>query len=254
MLQKIESGLKARFDGQLVGELLEAYRDAKHNFFLGGLRLSAVEAGRFCEAAFRMLEQATSGKFTPLGTQINTEAIISALAKIPKANAPDSIRIHIPRALRVVYDIRSKRDAAHLADGIDPNLQDATLVASVLDWVLAEFVRLYHGVDANEAQRIIDRLVARKAPAVEDFDGFLKVLKPSLQVRQYVLLLLYERGPDGANFEQLEMWVRPSMRKNLKRTLGQMVDDLAFVHEAGGIYFLTKLGVSEVETKRLHDM
>jgi hypothetical protein len=90
------------------------------------------------------------------------------------SNYSDSIRLHIPRAIRVVYDIRNKRDAAHLADDIDPNLQDATLVISNLDWILAEFIRLYHNVSADEAQKIIEGLVARKVPVIEDFDGFLK--------------------------------------------------------------------------------
>jgi hypothetical protein len=48
MLDQIATGLKARFPDKLVGELLSAYQEAKHNFFLGGLRLSAVEGGRFC--------------------------------------------------------------------------------------------------------------------------------------------------------------------------------------------------------------
>src|SRR5262249_20266274 len=140
-LAKIETDLKTVFDGKLVNELLAAYQEAKRNFYFGGLRLSAVEGGRFCEAAFRMIEQIIGGTFTPLKTQIHSEKIISAAAQ---AKAPDAIRIHIPRALRVVYDIRNKRDAAHLADDIDPSEQDATFVAAALDWTLAEFVRLYH--------------------------------------------------------------------------------------------------------------
>ena len=36
---------------------------------------------------------------------------------------------------------------------------DATLVISILDWVLAELVRMYHKVSADEAQKIIDGLV-----------------------------------------------------------------------------------------------
>ena len=69
----------------------------------------------------------------------------------------------------MVYDIRNKRDAAHLADDIDPNEQDATLVAATLDWVMAEFVRLHRGVSADEAQKIIGSLVARSPPAVQNF-------------------------------------------------------------------------------------
>ena len=59
----------------------------------------------------------------------------------------------------VVYDVRNNRDVAHLGADIDPNLMDATLVISILDWVLAELVRMYHKVSADEAQKIIDGLV-----------------------------------------------------------------------------------------------
>ncbi len=65
---------------------------------------------------------------------------------------------------------RRRRDAAHLADGIDANLQDATLVA-VLDWVLAELVRLHHGVGAGEAHGIVEDLVTRRAPVIQDVDA-----------------------------------------------------------------------------------
>lgn len=123
-----------------------------------------------------------------------------AASNLPVGSHPDAIRLHIPRALRVVYDIRNNRNAAHLGDGIDPNKQDATIVISTLDWVLAEFVRLYHTVSADEAQRIVESLVTKRAPAVQDFAGFLKVLNSKLKAGDYILLLLYERGAKGASF------------------------------------------------------
>src|SRR4029077_15319858 len=123
---------------------LEAHSEAKRNFYLGRLRLNEVEGGRFCEAAFRILQQIATGRFTPINKHLDTDKVIQQLAALPAGGHSDSIRLHIPRSLRVVYDIRNKRDAAHLADNIDPNLQDATLVVSMIDWVLAEFVRLYH--------------------------------------------------------------------------------------------------------------
>jgi hypothetical protein len=252
MLDKIEANLKSHFDGKLVDELLASYQEAKRNFYLSGLRLSAVEGGRFCEAAFRLLDQATTGKFTGLNRKLDTEKLITQLANLPRDSHSDSIRVHIPRALRVVYDIRNNRDAAHLADGIDPNLQDATLVISVLDWVLAEFVRMYHGISAGDAQKVVDGLVTRRVPAIEDFDGFLKVLKPELKASEYVLLTLYERGKDGALYKEIEEWVRPVMRANLRRTLNKLVDDDAHVHRAGDCYVLTKLGAAEVERNNLH--
>lgn len=124
MLDKISRDLKVQFDSKLVDELLSAYQEAKRNFFLSGLRLSAVEGGRFCEAAMRMLQQVTTGQFTPLGQVIDSERLFQQLREIPRGTQPDSIRLNIPRVLRVVYDIRNGRDTAHLGDGIDPNLQE----------------------------------------------------------------------------------------------------------------------------------
>ena len=74
----------AAYDPALVDELLDAYEEAKRNYYLGGLRLSEVEGGRFAEAAFRMLQQETTGKFTPLGRQLpRTDQLIAVLEKLP---------------------------------------------------------------------------------------------------------------------------------------------------------------------------
>lgn len=252
MLDQISTSLKRHFNAQLVDELLSAYQEAKHNFFLGGLRLSAVEGGRFCEAALRMLQQLTTGSFTSLNQTLVSDRIITGLANLPNGSHPGSIRLNIPRAIRMVYDIRNNRDAAHLADGIDPNLQDATLVISNLNWILAEFVRLYHNVAATEAQRIVDGLVSRSVPVIQDFNGFLKVLNPKLKVSEYVLLLLYERGTTGALHSEIERWVKPAMRANLRRTLASLAHDRACIHTEGDRSYITKRGMDEVERRNLH--
>jgi hypothetical protein len=254
MLEVVRKGLSKSHNKKLVDELLEAYTEAKRNFYLGGLRLSAVEGGRFCEAAFRMLEEATTGTFTPLGKQLDVEKLRDALSKLRGATHNDSIRLHIPRALRVVYDIRNKRDTAHLADNIDPNLQDSSLVVYSLDWVLAEFVRLYHTVPANEAQSIVESLVTRRAPVVQDFAGFLKILNPGLIAGDHALVLLYQRGKVGATLDELTSWSKPKMKQNLKTTLKRLVDERAFAHFDGKQYFITENGMREVERRKLYQI
>ncbi|MFL5962201.1 MAG: hypothetical protein ACJ757_04845 [Gaiellaceae bacterium] len=250
----IRASLIAAYDAAVIDELLAAYEEAKTNYYLGGLRLSAVEGGRFAEAAFRMLQQETTGKFTPLGkTLTRTDKLIEDLEKLPSSAHPESVRIHIPRALRVVYDIRNKRDAAHLADGIDPNLQDATLVVGTLDWILAEFIRLHHSVSANQAQTLVEELVTRVAPVVQDFGGFLKLLNPKLGATDQALVLLYQRGAIGAEFSELEQWVSPKSRKNLRRTLHAIVHGKAFAHQTGDRYTITRTGQQDVERRKLVD-
>jgi hypothetical protein len=255
MRATIEAELASKLDPKLVHELLEAHSEAKRNYYLGGLRLSAVEGGRFCEAAFRLLEYVTKNrKFTPLSRSLpNTDKLMLELSNLDGSQFADAIRLHIPRSLRLVYDIRNKRDAAHLSDGIDPNLQDATLVVGVVDWVLAEFIRLYHNVPADEASSIVDGLVKRAAPVVQDFGGFLKVLNPKLQVSDHCVVLLYQRGEKGATFDELQKWVRPKMRRNLKRTLDNLVDikDYAHFDVDTGRYLITRRGEQFVEEKGL---
>ena len=247
----IKAGLTPPLPSGLVDELLAAYADAKQKFYEGGLRLAEVEGGRFCEAAFRLAQCAGGLAVTPVGSQLNTDALIDQLRSLP-LSVSASIRLHIPRSLRVVYDIRNKRDAAHLADGIDPNLQDATLVTSVLDWVLAEFVRLYHAVTPNEAQAIVDDLVTRRAPAVQTFGSFQKVLSPKLKAGDHVLLLLYHQGKHGATLDDLSAWVHPKMRANLRSTLRRLEHDKAFVHNDGTKYLITDAGLRDVERRKLY--
>jgi hypothetical protein len=251
MKPAIRASLVAAYDAKLVDELLEAYEEAKTNYYLGGLRLNAVEGGRFAEAAFRLLQQETTGSFDPLGVPLKTEQLIKQLENLQRGSHADSVRLHIPRALRVVYDIRNNRDAAHLADGIDPNLQDATLVVSALDWVMAEFVRLHHNVTSDEAQRIVEELVTRTAPVIQDFDGFLKLLNPKLGATDQCLALLYQRGPAGADYDELEAWVHPRSRANLRRTLSRLVLDRAYVHRDGNHYRITRTGQRDVEARKL---
>jgi hypothetical protein len=161
---------------ELAGEVLEAYREAKRRFFLGDHRPQEVEGGRFSEAVFRVLEHACTSKFTKLGKSLpRVDKLLTQFENT--AGQPDAIRLHIPRTLKLIYDIRNKRDAAHLGDGIDPNLQDATLVIGNMDWVLAELVRLYHGVSADQAQKIIEDLIEKDVPAIQEIDGHPTILR-----------------------------------------------------------------------------
>lgn len=247
----LRHSMTARLPPKLVDALFETHAEMKRAFLLGGHRLNGIEGGRFCEAAFRILEFLVAGSFTPIGKDLDTTKIISSCEKAPSATLPASIRIHIPRALRVIYDFRNKRDVAHLADGIDPNIQDASLVVGVVDWVLAELVRLFHGVTPAEAQRVINELVAPRTPVVQVLGGDLKVLRPDVGAGDHCLLLLYHRGAAGGQFDELSRWVRPRMRTNLRRTLTRLEHELDLVHCDGNRYFITHRGELEVARRGL---
>jgi hypothetical protein len=250
-LSQVESGLVgAGIPKDLVREVLAAYVEAKRRFHLGDHRPQEVEGGRFSEAVFRILQHLTSQKVTPIGKPLpGVDKLLTAFENAP--GAVDSVRLHIPRTLKLVYDIRNKRDAAHLGDGIDPNLQDATLVIANLDWVMAELVRLHHGVSADEAQRIIEDLVTREVPAVQEIEGQ-PVILGDLQPRDQALLLLYRAGSDGASLDELAEWLRVSRKDHLRTRLLRLDDDrLVLAHPKTGRFYLTSKGQHYVENARL---
>jgi hypothetical protein len=233
---------------ELVDELVEAFAEAKRRFYRDDLRPSEIEGARFSEAVFRILEWATTQTYTPVGDTL--PKVPTLMSKLEQAtSATDSVRFHIPRTLRLIYDVRNKRDVAHLGDGIDPNQQDATMVVRNMEWVLAELVRLYHNVSAKDAHGIIVDLVSKDVPLIQEFDGFPRVLK-QLRASDHFLVLLYWRGVEGASYDDLHAWARAPMRSNLKRTLTAL-DDRDFIHLKGDKYILTQLGESDVENRKL---
>jgi hypothetical protein len=235
---------------QLVSELLEAYVEAKRRFHLGDHRPQEVEGGRFSEAAFRILQHASGQSVTSVGKTL--PSVDKLLPTFENATGqPDSIRLHIPRTLKLIYDIRNKRDAAHLADGIDPNLQDATLVIGNMDWVMAELVRLYHGVDPNKTQKIIEDLVTREVPAVQEIGGQ-PVILSKLTPRNQALLMLYRAGASGMTLNELAGALRADRKDHLKVRLAKLDEDrLVLLHPQSGRYHITNNGNRYVEQNKL---
>lgn len=248
-LAQIETGFSvAGIPAQLANKLLAEYAEAKKRYHLGDHRPTQVEGGRFAEAALRILEHALFGVSTPVGTTLpNFNA--ARLAKFESATSPfESLRIHVPRALFSIYAIRNKRDAAHLADGISANLQDATYVVGVLDWVLAEFVRIYHQVTPDVAQAIIDNLVKREVPVIEEIDGqpvCLKKLGPS----DRILVFLYRAGTEkGLEIPELQQQMMHPHRGNLTKAVRALAArNLLLIHPATGKVHITSLGLKHVE-------
>lgn len=232
---------------ELVRELVEAFVEAKRRFYRDDLRPSEIEGARFSEAVFRILQWATTQKYTALGTTL--PSVDTLMTTLINSSASDSFRIHIPRTLRLIYDVRNKRDVAHLGDGIDPNKQDATMVVRNMEWVLAELVRIYHNVSATDAYGIIVDLVSKDVPLIQEFDGFPRILK-QLKASDHFLVLLYWRGTQGATCDELQTWARAPMRANMKRTL-KSLDDRNLVHLKGDEYVLTHLGEDDVEKRKL---
>lgn len=251
-MENIKEILSSKIDPDLVERLLEHYKEFQQKFLLGQYEPSQLNCAKFAEVVMRILEYITKGNYTPFDKNTSLDALAKELEQLPKDKFPDSIRIHIPRIIRASYDIRSKRGVAHIGE-INPNLMDATFVVSACDWIMAEFIRLYHTGNSDEAQKIIDSIVERKIPIVEEFGDDLKVLIPNLPVADKILLILYKKHPNYISTSDLKNWIKTKSPSHITTVLSQLDDD-ARIHRKGKENKITLKGIEYVEKKLLKEI
>lgn len=252
-LAEVRTGfVAAGMPAELADEVLKQYVETKRRYYLGDHRPTAVEGGRFCEAVTRVLEHALLGSFTPLGKSLpglNDKRLNTLFCAHGK---PDGLRVHLPKALYFIYGIRNQRDAAHLGDGIDPNMQDASLVVNTLDWMMAELVRVFHTVTSDAAHSIITDLVTREDPVIEEIDGQ-PVCSKELGVGDRILVFLYRAGREkGLELKELKRQMRHNDQSNLTKAVRRLDEKgLVLLHPDTNRAHITGNGMRDVERRKL---
>jgi hypothetical protein len=244
--------IAAASDPSLARELVEAYAELKSRYFRGDFRPGQLEGGRFAEAAFRILQLKATGGYSPIGKSLPKVAdLLQTLESADASKVHESIRVHVPRALAGVYNIRNRRDVGHIAADVDANVMDATYVAATCDWVLAEFVRLFHRCSAEEAQAYVEALVKRRAPFVQVFGETPFALRPDLSAKDEILLLLYHQGSLAASLDQLDAWLPTVARKVICSRLSDLERQLRYVRRLNSRIYVTDTGMAYVESRIL---
>src|SRR5262249_17697761 len=139
----------------------------------------------------------------------------------------------IPRMLLGLYDIRNNRGVGHVGGDVDPNHMDAEQVLSTASWLMAELVRIFHGVTTAEAQQTVDTLVERRTPLIWEVEGVKRVLDTKMKTRDRALVLLHH-SPGWVSAKELFDWIEYSTLANFRR------DVLRPLHRARLIEFDAK--------------
>jgi hypothetical protein len=213
MIDKIRQYLKTKLPDELVDYLLTAYIEIKENYILGKHEPSELNGGKLVEACYRIIEFETKTTFTPVG--VHTPDMIGklrALEQLPSSSANESYRIHIPRALTMIYNIRNKRGVGHLGGDVNPNFTDSTLISVCSDWILAELLRIYYNCSLNDAQKIVDSIVVRPSFLIHKITDIKRVLNPKLKHKDQVLVLLASEYPSFVTDNQLISWIEPKSK------------------------------------------
>lgn len=175
--------------------LLKSYQEIMSNYLERRWEPSELNGGKFCEAVHSIINGAVKGIFpTKASKPSNMLTACRALENEPadvNRVGDRSLRLLIPRALPFLYEIRNNRGVGHVGGDVDPNHMDAEAVQAMASWVMAELVRVFHGVTTEEAQQTVDALVDRKTPLIWEVEGVKRVLVPNMSAKNQVLMFLH---------------------------------------------------------------
>jgi hypothetical protein len=197
--------------------LLDALREIVMNLRQSRWEPSELNGGKLSEVVYTILRGHVDGSFQAKPSKpSNMVDACRALEQAP-STFPRSVRIQIPRMLVALYEIRNNRGVGHVGGDVDPNHMDAVAVVYMAKWLVAELVRIFHGVDTTTASEIVDALVEREIPIVWEVDEKKKrVLSANMSRPRKTLLLLYAT-PGPVLDSTLAEWVENPNLSNYRR-------------------------------------
>ena len=240
-LDKLRTALIAKFPPSKVDEVLYHYNVLRREARLDRWEACLVNGGKFVEAVLKCFHYLSTGE--------EIDSIRKADEEIRQLEGATHLstfeRLTIPRTLRLIYEFRNKRGGAHNSS-FDPIKTDCALIVAVSNWVMEELTRLYLTNDAVAAQKLVESLLVKDIPLIEEMDGDRLVLRTGLSARIQLEILLYKEFPDRCAIKDLIRWVHDHTTENIRVTLRTMKQK-NLVHETEAGWKLTDSGMREAE-------
>lgn len=225
--------------------LLDEFAEIARNFMERRWTSTELSGGRFCEIVYTILDGHARGVFAAAPSK--PANFVAACRQLENnANVPRSFQILIPRLLPALYEIRNNRNVGHVGGDVDPDFMDSSAVLSMASWIVAEFVRVFHGVSTQEAQAVVNNLAERRLPLVWKSGDIRRVLNPSMILTDQILLLLGSVA-GRVSADQVFTWTGYKKRDYFVRLVRKLHDRrLLEFHEQLGEVELLPPGVEYV--------
>jgi hypothetical protein len=232
--------------------LLDEFQKITKNYREGRWEAAELDGGRFSEVAYTILAgHLDNDNFaTTASKPSNFEQSCRTLGNAGSAYSK-SARVTIPRVLVALYEFRNNRGVGHVGGDVSANHMDAEFVLHSAQWVVAEFVRMFHGTDLRTATAIVDALVDRTVPAIWEINGVKRVLDTSMNLADKTLLLLH--ATTGAVTDrQLAKNLEQDKLTNYRRVLNKLHSAKLVEYDAvTGVVTLSPTGIRQVEDRIL---
>jgi len=238
----------AHLPAGLRDELLTEYEKIVANYRERRWEASELDGGRFAEVAYTILDGYLKGQIyaSTAAKPSNFEQSCRNLAN-SNGSFPKSARVTVPRVLVALYDIRNNRGVGHVGGDVSANHMDAEFVLHSAQWVMAEFVRLFHGVDIATATATVDILVDRVTPFIWQVGTIKRVLIQDLSLADQTLLLLYSSAA-ALTDRTLAEYLEQDRLANYRRVLQRLHSDRQVEYQQlAGTVVLSPLGTTRAE-------
>jgi hypothetical protein len=231
-LSAIPSGLR--------DPLIAEFQSIVQNFLEQRWRPSELSGGLFSEIVYTILDGQAKGAYaTTPSKPPNFPQSCKALESNSLVHVPRSFQILIPRMLPALYEVRNNRSVGHVGGDVDPNHMDSVVVLSTCSWIMAELVRVYHGLTTSEAQAVADALAEIRIPVIWTKGNLKRVLDPKLKLPEQILLLTASSVP-STTLQSLLVWTEATNKKHFMSTLRGLHDNrlVEFDEKSGSVEIL----------------
>lgn len=231
IITSLSTGLNAKVAEDVVDTFLKMVADYRK----GDVDACLTATGRFVDHTLRAIEFVRTGS-----TPSEIKSVAQTVTDIRKDNSlSDELRYLIPGIASAIYDIRSKRGVVHVKE-IDPRNIDAALCVTNASWIIAELLRLYHDQDEKKIAEVMQTLMRRQVPLIEQLGpdaAVTTVVSADLEV----LLLLRTVLPGGLTRKELGVSARCSA-VDVTRATQKLSERRFILKTSDGVFRLTGPG------------
>lgn len=188
--KQLKVELAAIVDPAFAEAIIDSYVEMQQRFLAGDWQPSELDGGRLCEAVARAVYQMNSGIITH--SQL-PGAICEKLEDEKnqhKHTLAHSDRLHICKAISLVYKFRSSRGSVHISPVYSADFMDSMLMVHDGKWILAEFLRLAWTKDKTLISRPSRRSSNWNFSLIHELEGVPLVLDEKVSAPVEILLLL----------------------------------------------------------------
>jgi len=241
--------LNGHINSTLVSELLKEYEKAKTAYWLNDELKTLIHSARFSELSIQALEFISDPSISLNLNKIEFNQIFLKLINLPKITSKDEILyLAMPQTLKAIFTIRNKKKAAHFKQN-ELDKIDADLIITSCNWILAQFILIFHKNFPDDAINTANSLMTKKIPTIEEFeDGEFMILKRNMKFGDELLLWLYYFNKRIPRKELIKI-IKPKKISYILTYLKILFNNkLIHINQDGAI--INKNGIHEVERNK----